>query len=76
MKCKDCNWCEPLDDKQGTCRGRSPGVAAIVMPVQNPISLEVTPQIMEMGMFPKVLLEGKRCGRDFAPKGIPSEVLN
>lgn len=66
MKCKDCGWWTRIDKQGGFCRGRSPGVAAIIVPVINQISQQVTPQISELTIFPRTVEDSEHCG-DFVP---------
>ncbi len=66
MKCKDCGWWTRLDDKQGSCRGRSPSVSAVIIPVANQISRQMTAQIPEITMFPRTIEDSEHCG-DFQP---------
>ena len=72
-KCSECGWHKQIDQKnqtngspQGKCLAKSPSVSAVVMPVVNKFSREVTPQIIEVTSWPTTQCNADACG-DFEP---------
>ncbi len=81
--CKECNWWKSTGDsgsgngaEQGRCHGRAPTVTAVVMPVVHQISGEVTPQILEVTVWPVTGASCEGCG-DFRIKPpVPDGLVN
>ncbi len=79
-KCKDCDWWKLIEDKsgqlnggvKGRCRGRAPTVTAVVMPVMHQIIGKVTPQILEVTVWPITGAVNEACG-DFRDSIIRSD---
>lgn len=68
-KCSNCGWWRPETKKepgngepQGRCKAGAPQITAVVMPVVNRISREVTPQIIEVTCWPLTIGETEACG--------------
>lgn len=71
--CKECGWWRQAEQKnqtngtvQGRCIVKSPSVTAVVMPVMNNITREVTPQILEVTSWPLIAYDNEACG-DYKP---------
>lgn len=69
MKCKDCDWWKLLEEgaplngaQKGRCHGRAPTVTAVVMPKVNQIANTVTPQIVEITVWPVTPADCEACG--------------
>ena len=68
-KCRECEWHRQIDQKnqtngtpQGRCMSKSPSVSAVVMPVINKFSREMTPQIVEVTSWPITICDADACG--------------
>ncbi len=69
-KCKECDWWKLTGDKsnqangseKGRCLGRAPSATAVVMPAVNQFTHEVTPQIIEVTLWPTVGAACDACG--------------
>lgn len=66
--CKECDWWRLLKDdntngmEKGRCHRRAPIGTAVVMPVLNQISRQVTPQIIEVSVWPITGSDCEVCG--------------
>ena len=69
MQCKDCGWWKIIEEgapfngvEKGRCQGRAPTVTAVVMPQVNQIANTVTPQIVEVTVWPVTPSTCEACG--------------
>ena len=71
MKCKECHWWKLIaNDKnsqhngaqRGRCRIRPPIATPVIMPVVNQIANTVTPQIVEVTVWPVTNADCEACG--------------
>ena len=68
--CEDCGWWKLIEDKDrplngvksGRCGGGGPTVTAVVMPAVNQIANTVTPQIVEVTLWPILPATCEACG--------------
>ncbi len=68
-KCRECDWHKQIDQKnqtngspQGRCMVRPPSVSAVVMPVIDKFTRQMTPQIVEVTSWPITQCNADACG--------------
>lgn len=72
MNCKDCKWWKLIDEgdsldgaAKGRCHGKAPTATAVAMPKINQIANTITPQIIEVTVWPVTGATCEAC-KDFA----------
>lgn len=82
LHCEDCEWWKLIHEKdselnsigKGRCHGRAPTGMPVIMPAVNRIANTVTPQIIEVTVWPITGASCEICG-DFKMIVTPVEAL-